>query len=383
MDSKRLNGLDSLRAFAIILVLMTHYRLFSHEYTFGFLTAVGWTGVDLFFVLSGYLIGNQIFTSLAQHRDIAFKNFYSRRLLRTLPNYYLVLALYYVFPLTLSGDVRAPIGEFLTFTQNNGLRPEHTFTHSWSLCIEEQFYLFFPALAYLIFKSRYALTYMWIALAGLFLSAMMYRSFNWLEHGQAAITGADYWQYIYYSSFTRFDELLPGIAIALIKNFYPSFWSHCLKKGNFFLATGLVASGFMFYVALHYRYIDNYGFSALFATFGFSGVSLSFALLVMAGLSPHTLLNRFKIPGSASLALWSYAIYLIHKPLWALAIAPLQKVNIDVRSWTAVTLMMGAALLAGWLMHRLVELPFLKLRDRYFSPPKTAPSNAGLLPDAV
>jgi len=367
MDVKRLNGLDSLRALAIILVLMTHYRLFSKEYTFGFLTAIGWTGVDLFFVLSGYLIGNQIFASLAHNRELSFKHFYSRRLLRTLPNYYVVLAIYYLFPLTLSGDFRAPLWEYLTFTQNNGLRPEHTFTHSWSLCIEEQFYLIFPALAYLLFKSRYALAYMWIALTSMFLFAMAYRAFNWRDHGQAAITASDYWQYIYYSSFTRFDELLPGIAIALVRNFYPPLFSKCLEKGNYFLIAGTAATSTVFYLALHYRYIDDYGFSGIFATFGFSAVSLSFALLVMAALSPNTLLNRVKIPGAANMALWSYAIYLIHKPLWALLIEPLNNAGIDLRSWIAVAIMMTSSLLAGWLLYRLVETPFMALRDKYFS----------------
>lgn len=383
MDLKRLNGLDSLRALAIILVLMTHYRLFSKEYTFGFLTAVGWTGVDLFFVLSGYLIGNQIFASLAKSRDLSFKNFYSRRLLRTLPNYYVVLAIYYLFPLALSGEFRAPLWEYLTFTQNNGLRPEHTFTHSWSLCIEEQFYLIFPALAFLVFKSRHALAYMWFTLSGVFVFAMAYRAFNWHEHGQAAITGSDYWQYIYYSSFTRFDELLPGIAIALIRNFYPSLFSRCLEKGNYFLIAGITATSAVFYLALHYRYIDDYGFSGLFATFGFSAVSLSFALLVIAALSPNTLLYRIKIPGAASMALWSYAIYLLHKPLWALLIEPLNKAGIDVRSWTAVAILMGSSLLGGWLLYRLVELPFMKIRDKYFSQPRTASSNHPLLVNSV
>lgn len=61
----RIYGLDTLRSVAIILVLMYHYVVFvSHEPTFGFLSDIGWAGVDLFFVLSGYLIGNQIFSSI-------------------------------------------------------------------------------------------------------------------------------------------------------------------------------------------------------------------------------------------------------------------------------------------------------------------------------
>src|SRR5579863_6740849 len=88
--SGRVSGLDLLRALAILLVLLAHYPktgggLFTRALN------LGWTGVDLFFVLSGYLIAGQLFKSLAEGEQIGYGNFYLRRLLRTLPSYYAIL----------------------------------------------------------------------------------------------------------------------------------------------------------------------------------------------------------------------------------------------------------------------------------------------------
>ncbi len=87
-NNTRLHGLDTLRALAIVLVLIFHYRsVVSNELLFGFITRIGWVGVDLFFVLSGYLIGDQILRAYARKEDFSLRYFYARRLLRTLPNY--------------------------------------------------------------------------------------------------------------------------------------------------------------------------------------------------------------------------------------------------------------------------------------------------------
>lgn len=96
----RLRGLDLLRAVAIVLVLMSHYTGFvAHAPIFGAIGKIGWAGVDLFFVLSGYLIGNQILAPVARGEAWSLKVFFARRLLRTLPNYYAVLAVYLLVPL--------------------------------------------------------------------------------------------------------------------------------------------------------------------------------------------------------------------------------------------------------------------------------------------
>ncbi len=366
-NKNRLHGLDTLRAIAIIIVLIYHYRVVvSQEDIFGFMSQLGWTGVDLFFVLSGYLIGNQILSALAKGQDFSLKSFYIRRFLRTLPNYYVVLALYFIFPVTLAGTATASIWSFLSFTQNLDMRPGQTFTHSWSLCIEEQFYLIFPIVALLIISTKRSTVVAWSTIGGAVTLAMFLRGYNWYINGQSAITGADFWNQIYYPSYTRFDELLPGIAIALLKNFHPHAYEKLLRRGNFIFALGVLCVAIMFYVLHNYFYIDGYGFSGLMATFGYSFLAISFALLVLAALSPHTFLYSIRIPGAASLALWSYAIYLIHKPLfqWFKTLLPEQGINIDHA--LGVSIIMAVSLLAGWALYQFVETPFMNLRARFY-----------------
>ena len=100
-------GLDTLRACAIALVFVYHYKIFvSSAPSFGWVSDVGWVGVDLFFVLSGYLIANQLFAGIARGERLSLPRFYARRALRTLPVFWLVLAAFALFPAALGG--RAP-----------------------------------------------------------------------------------------------------------------------------------------------------------------------------------------------------------------------------------------------------------------------------------
>lgn len=366
-NNNRLYGLDTLRAIAIIIVLIYHYRVVvSTENIFGFMSQLGWTGVDLFFVLSGYLIGNQILSAFAKGQNFSLKLFYIRRLLRTLPNYYFVLALYFIFPVALSGTATAPLWSFFTFTQNLDMRAGETFTHSWSLCIEEQFYLIFPVIALLIAYTKRSIAIGWIALVSAMMLAIFLRGFNWLTHGEAAISMQSFMEHIYYSSFTRFDELLPGVAIALLKNFHPATYAAILRRGNLLLAIGLVSVGVMFYIFKNYAYIEGYGRTFQVTTFGYSFLAISFAILVLAALSPNSILHRIRIPGAASVALWSYAIYLIHKPLFQLLKAPLTEYGIDINGGMGVAIIMTVSIFCGWALYFFVETPFMKLRGRFF-----------------
>lgn len=365
-NNKRLYGLDTLRAIAIIIVLIYHYKVVvSSENIFGFMSQLGWTGVDLFFVLSGYLIGNQILSAFAKGQDFSLKQFYIRRFLRTLPNYYFVLALYFIFPFALSGTATAPLWSFLTFTQNLDLRAGETFTHSWSLCIEEQFYLIFPVIALLIAYAKRSVTLGWVAIIGAMLFAIglrTLRSFNWYEDGQPAIPIQPFMEHIYYFSLTRFDELLPGVAIALLKNFHPDTYSKILRRGNLLLILGLASVSAMFYVYYHYPY----GTSLLVVSVGYSLLAISFAALVLAALSPNSLLHRIRIPGAASIALWSYAIYLIHKPLFLVLKAPLTEAGIEINGWWGVAIIMAVSVFCGWALYFFVETPFMKVRARFY-----------------
>lgn len=365
--TRRIDGLDTLRACAIALVLMSHYAVVvSHTSTFGFLTDMGWMGVDLFFVLSGYLIGNQILSPLARGTSFSLRTFFARRLLRTVPNYYVVLALYLLLPAQLGGPHTAPLWRFLSFTQNIGLHFGETFSHSWSLCVEEQFYMILPLAALLIATRRRALRWGWTVLGCAIAGGMVVRGWAWTAHGRNAIDNVDFAVHVYYSTFARFDELLPGVAIAMLKNFHGDLYDAILRRGNALLFGGLAALATMVYLFLHHYQVDGYGFTFPMMTFGYPLLAASFAVLTLAALSPSSLLHRVRIPGAQQLALWSYAIYLAHKPIFKLVLEPLGRWHVDTNAPAGIALVMAAGLSGGWLLYRLVETPFMRGRARWF-----------------
>lgn len=354
----RIVGLDTLRAAAIALVLVYHHAVvIPGPSSLGVLAQVGWSGVDLFFVLSGYLIGNQILSTFAKGERFSVGTFFARRLLRTLPNYYVVLALYWLLPSALAGSSTAPLWRLLSFTQNLDLHYGQTFTHSWSLCIEEQFYLILPFAAMAIAGFRRSVRVGWIVLAVAILAGMAARGLAWTNSGHSTFD-----QEVYYSSFTRLDELLPGVAIAMLKNFHRDQYARLLRHGN-----GLLVAGAASVAALLYGFnTETIASSFAMTCLGFSLLSMGFALLTLAGLSPHSLLNRVRIPGAGSLALWSYAIYLAHKPIYKMMIAPLAHLGMDAHGALGVTMVIGAGVLGGWVLHKTVETPFMRLRERRF-----------------
>lgn len=359
--SARNHGLDTLRALAIVLVVMHHYVLFvSGADTFGWVGEIGWVGVDLFFALSGYLIGNQIFAALRSKREFSLPRFYARRLLRTLPNFYVVLALYYLWPGFRAGSPLLPVWEFLTFTQNINLQPGTAFSHAWSLCIEEQFYMMLPALALFIASLRRSLRWTWIAVGFAFAAGLVIRYLVWTEYvGEQPRWQSNYFKYIYYSTFCRFDELVAGVALALVKNFHPRQWRILTSRGNLLLAKGVIVTGLAFWLFLW----DRKGLPM--TVFGFPMLALGFSLLILAALSRSGILRSTQVPGAGKLALWSYAVYLTHKQLCILARAPLENMGYGPESAVAIAVMAFISVGSGWLLYRCVERPFMALRERY------------------
>src|ERR1051325_4275402 len=132
----RLPGLDLLRAIAIVWVMLFHsYIVGGLGDSWSWLENSGWAGVDLFFVLSGYLIGSQWLKPLADGRPPAFGRFYLRRALRTMPAFFAVLAVYFAFPSTREAPGIQPLWQFLSYTVNVLIDYRHNqaFSHVWSL----------------------------------------------------------------------------------------------------------------------------------------------------------------------------------------------------------------------------------------------------------
>jgi peptidoglycan/LPS O-acetylase OafA/YrhL len=370
----RVHGLDTLRALAIALVVLHHYVLFvSRRPTFGWVGEIGWVGVDLFFALSGYLIGNQIFAAMRSEQRFSLKHFYARRLLRTLPNYYFILALYFLWPAFRNDATLPPLWKFLTFTQNYNLNPGTAFSHAWSLSIEEQFYMLLPAVALLLASLRHSLRWAWVTVALTLAAGMLMRAYLWDEYVDGAPRWrSDYYKHIYYSTFCRFDELVAGVALALLKNYHAGLWQRITAYGNLTLAGGVALSGLTFYLFLS----DHLGFAM--TVIGYPMLALGFSLLIVAALSPDSVLRTTRIPGAASLALWSYAIYLTHKQVCILANERLQALGYSPHGPPAILIMLALSVLSGWLLFRLVETPFMALRERFV--PTNFARTAALMP---
>ncbi len=362
--SARSQGLDTLRALAICLVFAYHYMVFvSREPTFGWVSVVGWVGVDLFFVLSGYLIAHQLLGASKRGR-LSLPRFFARRALRTLPVFWLVLAAYLLWPAELGGRTPPPWWRFVTFTQNFQLQPGTAFSHAWSLCIEEQFYLVLPMVLWAGWRLGAGLRAGWLALVALIALGVTARWMLWRAHGlEAGSAIAGYHPNIYYATLCRFDELLPGVAVAILRHHHPRAWAWLMSRGQAVGVAGVLATAAMLYGVHRWYLIDGVGYGFFMTAFGYSLLAMAFAVLVVAALSPACWLHRVNVPGALPLALWSYSIYLSHKAVGHVMHAPL--VAAGVPAWGEVLLISAACIAVGGLLHAAVERPFLRWRDRW------------------
>jgi peptidoglycan/LPS O-acetylase OafA/YrhL len=365
MSSARSNGLDTLRASAILLVFLSHEAFRSHSSTLGVLADAGWIGVDLFFVLSGYLIANQVLAGLNRDEELSLAAFYARRAFRTWPAYWVVLACYFLFPSWMGGNTPPALWRFLTFTQNFNLPTGTAFSHAWSLCVEEQFYLVLPLGVLVSLKFGLRRRQIWYALGLLPLVGITARAFLWTRYGPAWKGNLNgYYPHIYYSTLCRFDEFLPGIAVAILRHSYPEIWRRLMVRGRLLSALAAVCVSVAFYVA-YARFVDDQnGYMPFMTVFGYSILALLFAVAVTAALSPSSPISRARIPGAYHLALWSYSIYLSHKAvgnILAQALGPL-----GVSPWTLFFVVAGVSIMIGALLYYLIEQPFMRLRDRWF-----------------
>jgi peptidoglycan/LPS O-acetylase OafA/YrhL len=213
----------------------------------------------------------------------------------------------------------------------------------------------------------------WAMLALGWIAGMLVRATIWHDGQGAANWLHYYYKYVYYSSWCRCDELLAGVALALLRNRHGGAWQRVLAHGNRLLAAGAAAIA----AAFHWFVADHYG---LWTTvFGYPLLALGFSLLILAALAPGSLLYRLRVPGAASLALWSYAIYLVHKQVSVMLAKPLAAAGYGPEHLLTIALCMLASVLAGWLMYRLVETPFMRLRARWVpdnAPVRQSPAEA-------
>jgi peptidoglycan/LPS O-acetylase OafA/YrhL len=107
---------------------------------------------------------------------------------------------------------------------------------------------------------------------------------------------------------------------------------------------------------------------------GYPLLALGCALLILAALAPGSLLHRVRVPGAARLALWSYAVYLTHKSVCILVAGTMAQAGHGAQEAVTIAVCLLASLLAGWLLYVLVETPFMRLRERWFSARAAVPA---------
>jgi peptidoglycan/LPS O-acetylase OafA/YrhL len=233
---QKLYGLDHLRAFAILIVFLFHYYILSggQPKWLPDFAKFGWTCVDLFFVLSGFLISSQLFAQIKHGQNISFKLFFLKRFFRIVHAFLVTVGLYFCVPLFREKESLPPLWRFLTFTQNLGLNLKDfgTFSHAWSLCVEEHLYLFLPlTLIFLQFTNSLKKSYWLLIALFLFGFAIRIYSFDQLYFPKIEDeNGWSYWyKYIYYPTYNRLDGLLVGVSIAGIYQFLPGIWNKISK----------------------------------------------------------------------------------------------------------------------------------------------------------
>lgn len=339
-------GLDTLRAVAILMVIPRHAReILTGDFFGDFLKKVfnhGWVGVDLFFVLSGFLIATQLIQTIKRDGRIHFGRFFLKRSLRIMPSYYFVLLIYLIWPAFRESPNLDPAWKFLLYLMNYG-REGEAFSHAWSLCVEEHFYLVFPFIAAACaWKPR---VFKPLALfIGILLGVVILRYYLWM-------TGAPFYPAVYRPSHTHLDGLTIGVGLAALREYRPMAWSRFVSRPWLLFTSGIALVGLsMWGFADPVSYVLNFTF-----------VSLGFGALVASAMSPGFWLAEARIPRASTIAALAFTLYLTHKQMIHMA-----KMNVDnYMENKLLTLALATVLtvVASYVVHLGVEKPGLKLRD--------------------
>ena len=284
--------LNGLRFVFIFMVLIHHWgpQAFFEQYR------SGWLGVDLFFVLSGFLIGEILLLEKERTRNnfLSIKNFVMRRILRIFPLYYLTIFLYAVL-VTTGGIFIWNITYANNILQTIDLeRVGEEFWHLWSLCVEEQFYLVFPF--FVFFVKRKLIPFFLIA--GIILSALGRFIAVTVYHNPAAYTLMP----------LCLDSLLMGVMLAYLKNFrFDQLQKFFLKK--YIVAFCILLSSLIIGLLCYSQNgLMIYSFFRLFGSLlGFLLIGYS-VIIKYGSVIKHFLENKY----IALFGKISYGIYLLH-----------------------------------------------------------------------
>jgi peptidoglycan/LPS O-acetylase OafA/YrhL len=367
---RHLAGLDGLRALAVLAVIAYHYTPAGMP--------GGFIGVDVFFVISGFLITGLLVGSIDRREPL--RRFWVRRARRILPALVLVVLVCSSAALFVGGDVLAGIGSQIggafTFSSNwvyialdqsyfTADAPQ-LFRNLWSLAVEEQFYL------------------LWPLLVALLLTRMPRRGRAWLPLLLAAVSviamvvlypqGGDPSR-VYYGTDTHFFGLALGAALALMLDRSPRWDPYGEQTAGERLTrrwAPVVGVGALAMLMAYAVFVPDG--SAFNYDGGLLLVSLLAAALVWSATRSGSVLGRvLDMRPLRAIGVRSYGLYLWHWPVFVLVTAALA-VPSDSPSWTVVLVALAISALATWLSYRFVETPVRKHGFRMLLRPFTGAS---------
>ena len=329
---------DGLRAIAVLGVVLYHVG--------GFGLTGGYVGVDVFFVISGYLITGIIAREI-ETGQFSFPQFYERRIRRLLPALTVVVlvttiaAFLFLFPVDFKKYGRslmhiAALNANRYFARNTGYFFDGTddkpMLHTWSLAVEEQFYLVFPLLLWALFSwRRNQVVLILIALAGASILTSIDQTARAPERA-------------FFSSTARVSELLLGAVCAL--TYLSRRWPRILREAA-------AVCGLILILVPYLVFSDETPFPGAFALVPCLGA----ALVIVAGQEGETVVGKIlSFRPIVAIGLISYSVYLWHWPLlvfaqYRYAMAPSANLRLG-------TTFVVASLVLGYLSWRFVERPF-------------------------
>ena len=343
--SRRNQSLDVLRCIAILLVLgvhVPHYQVWAH---------IGWAGVDLFFVLSGFLISGLLFRDYQEHGGIDWKRFLVRRGFKIYPSYYMYLLIATILFVSighseglrtmLSGNAIF-VGNY--FQQTVTIGP---FVHLWSIAVEEHFYVFLPVLLVLLARRKTSnpfsiIPWLFLVIACTCLALRVF-------------TLRPEW---FYMTHLRMDSLFTGVTLGYVYHLRPKWFARLASHWS------LVAAGVLCLPVLIAEPDSHY-----VRTVGLTSIFLGFTLLVAWSVNrgPRSTVGKAAAKIIASIGFYSYSIYLWHA-LLALMFVKLQA------SASMFWMYIALSLAFGILMSKVVEMPALALREKWFPEQRSAPA---------
>jgi len=358
----RIKRLDILRCAAVLLVVTGHSGIF-------FLTSkVGWVGVDLFFVLSGYLISGLLYSEYKKRGDISFRRFFIRRGMKIYPAFYVMLLATYVGQLLFWHAPPQPLSSYLReilFVQNYRYA---IWGHTWSLAVEEHFYIALALLLLVLARHSSNRTdpfrkvpqiFLFVAVACLTLRILTIV----LTPPAKFLT----WQ-VMNLTHTRVDALFFGVLLGYLYHFRPETVRNFCRP-----AVNRVALGILSVVLLSCCYFFSRDDHFQLA-FGLTFLYLGFGGLLILCLEVHNLLpgrvariTERVGTGCAHVGTYSYSIYLWHAPFLLYVPVFLRKfVHVQPSGMAVTGVFILGCFVLGIAMAKLIELPVLQLRDRFF-----------------